>query len=96
MRVGDRASSTSISSIRASEFVKEVRAQVYLSSVWQACIADKVKDVAGAYGSDIAPAGHAVVKVAPGGGTFKVFVLDATDESMRIVHVRNFRSSILI
>ena len=100
------------------EFVKEVRAQVYLSSVWQArmvdhkslsamcsrklypgdrmvCfgfIADKVKDVAGAYGSDIAPAGHAVVKVAPGGGTFKVFVLDATDESMRVTYEREWLS----
>ena len=100
------------------EFVKEVRAQVYLSSVWQArmvdhkslsamcsrklypgdryvCfgwIADSVKDVAAAYGRDIAPGGHAVVKVAPGGGSYEVFTLDASDESMRILARRSFVS----
>ena len=33
---------------------------------------------------DVAPAGHVVVKVAPGGGSFKVFVLSASDETMRV------------
>ena len=101
------------------EFVKEVRAQVYLSSVWQArmvdhkslsamcsrklypgdrivcfgCVADCRKDVAAAYGADIPPVqGHTVVKVAPGGDTFRVFVLDAADESMRVTYEREFVS----
>ena len=93
------------------EFVREVRAKVYLSSVWQpgmvhhkslsamcsrelypgerrVCfgyVAEKAKEVAAAYGADIAPAGHAVVKVAPGGGVFEVFTLDASDEEMRVL-----------
>ena len=100
------------------EFVREVRAQTYLSSVWQArmvdhkslsamcsralypgnryvCfghIADSVRDVAAVYGADIAPGGHAVVKVAPGGATYEVFTLDATDESMRVLARRSFVS----
>ena len=100
------------------EFVKEVRAQVYLSSVWQArmvdhkslsamcsrelypgerivcfgAIAESRKDVAAAYGADIAPAGHAVVKVAPGGATFDVYSVDASDESMRVLARRSFVS----
>ena len=100
------------------EFVREVRSQVYLSSVWQARMVDHKslsamcsrelypgdrivcfghvaacrRDVADCYGGDIAPAGHAVVKVAPGGGTFRVFTLDAHDEEMRIQYVRDFVS----
>lgn len=100
------------------EFVKEVRAQAYLSSVWQArmvdhkslsamcsrklypgdrivCfghIAENRRVVAAAYGEDIVPPGHAVVKVAPDGDTFRVFVLDAADESMRVVYECGFRS----
>ena len=100
------------------EFVREVRAQVYLSSVWQArmvdhkslsamcsrelypddrivCfghVADCRRDVVARYGADIAPAGHAVVKVAPGGDAFRVFTLDAHDEEMRILYVRDFVS----
>ena len=101
------------------EFVKEVRAQVYLSSVWQArmvdhkslsamcsrklypgdrivcfgCVADCRKDVAAAYGADIPPVqGHTVVKVSPGGDTFRVFVLNAADESMRVTYEREFVS----
>ena len=101
------------------EFVREVRAKTYLSSVWQAkmvdhrslsamcsrelypgerivCfghIADCVRDVAAAYGEDIPPAqGHTVVKVAPGGDSYSVFVLDASDESMRVLYSRRFDS----
>lgn len=98
-------------------FVREIRAQTYLSSVWQAkmvdhkslssmcsrelypgermvCfgyIADCVRDIAAAYGDDIAPAhGHTVVKVAPGGDSYRVFIVDASDESMRVLHSRTF------
>ena len=100
------------------EFVREVRAQVYLSSVWQArmvdhkslsamcsrklypgdrivCfghVAETHRAVAAAYGEDVVPTGHAVVKVAPGGDAFRVFVLTAADESMRVVYERGFRS----
>ena len=55
-------------------------------------VADKVKDVAATYGGDIAPSGHTVVKVAPGGASYEVFTLDATDESMRILARRSFVS----
>lgn len=55
-------------------------------------VASKVKDVAAAYGNDIAPAGHAVVKVAPGGATFDVFSIDASDESMHVLSKRSFVS----
>ena len=100
------------------EFVREVQAQTYLSSVWQArmvdhkslsamcsrelysggrivCfgdIAESRRDVAEAYGSDIAPAGHAVVRVAPGGDTYRVFTLSASDETMTVLFERSFRS----
>ena len=101
------------------EFVREIRARTYLSSVWQAkmvdhkslsamcsrdlypgermvCfghVADCVRDVAAVYGGDIPPAqGHTVVRVAPGGDTYRVFILDATDESMRVLHSRRFTS----
>lgn len=103
----------------SAAFCREIRATVYLSSVWQAkmvdhvslssmcsrdlypgermvCfgwIADSVKPVAAAYGADIAPAGHAVVKVAPGGGTYRVYTLSAADESMRVLGCRDFVSS---
>ena len=55
-------------------------------------IAEKVKAVAERYSRDLAPAGHAVVKVAPGGGAYSLFVLDAHDESMRILCERSFVS----
>ena len=55
-------------------------------------VADKVREVASAYGADIAPAGHAVVKVAPGGDTYEVFTLDASDESGRVLACRSFSS----
>ena len=55
-------------------------------------IADKVRDVAAAYGDDIAPAGHAVVKVSSGGRTFDVYMIDASDESMRVLAHRSFVS----
>lgn len=101
------------------EFVREVRAKTYLSSVWQAkmvdrkslsamcsrelypgdrivCfgyVADCVRDVAADYADCIPPVqGHTVVKVAPGGDTYRVFVLDASDESMRILYSRSFES----
>ena len=38
----------------------------------------------------LAPEGHAVVKVNPGGVAFKLYTLTAQDESMRIVGVRDF------
>ena len=38
----------------------------------------------------LAPEGHAVVKVNPGGFAFKLYTLSAKDESMRIVGVRDF------
>jgi beta-lactamase superfamily II metal-dependent hydrolase len=101
------------------QFVREVRAKTYLSSVWQAkmvdhkslsamcsrelypgerivCfgyVADCVRDVAAAYGDDIPPVqGHTVVKVAPGGDSYRVFVLDASDEEMRVSYTRSFDS----
>ena len=56
-------------------------------------IADSVRDVAAAYGADIPPAqGHTLVKVAPGGDTYQVFVIDASDESMRVLYSRKFDS----
>lgn len=36
--------------------------------------------------------GHVVFRVAPGGSTFRLFVLSAEDESMRILHQRDFVS----
>ena len=104
------------------EFVKEVRAQVYLSSVWQAgmvdhkslsamcsgelypgdrvvcfgAIADARRDTAAAYGNAIAPAGHAVVRVAPGGDTFRLMVLSAFDESMTVLYDRDFVSRAVV
>ena len=38
----------------------------------------------------LAPAGHAVVKVAPGGSSFKLYTLTTRDESMSIVGTRDF------
>ena len=56
-------------------------------------IADSVRDVAAAYGADIPPAqGHTLVKVAPGGDTYQVFVIDASDDSMRVLYSRKFDS----
>lgn len=57
-------------------------------------VADGVREVAAAYGDDIAPCGHVVVKVAPGGATYDVFTLTAEDESMRVVARRSFASRI--
>ena len=37
-----------------------------------------------AWWRDVAPAGHVVVRVAPGGASYRIFVLDDTDESMRV------------
>ena len=99
-------------------FCREVRAKVYLSSVWQArmvdrtslsamcsrdvcrgeryvCfgyIADSVRSVAAEFADDLAPAGHHVVRVAPGGSSFDVYTLDAADESMRVLARRSFAS----
>ena len=39
---------------------------------------------------DVAPEGHAVVKVCPGGFAFSLYTLSAEDESMRIVGLRDF------
>ena len=53
-------------------------------------IADKVKSLAAQYAQDLMPAGHAVVKVAPGGAAYTLYALDAHDESMRILGARSF------
>lgn len=43
--------------------------------------------------ADFSPVqGHTVVKVEPGGDSYTVFVLDASDESMRILHQEHFLS----
>ena len=55
-------------------------------------IAETAKSAAEAHGADVAPAGHAVVRVAPGGAKFEVFSLDATDEAMRVLGHRQFVS----
>ena len=55
-------------------------------------IADKVRAVAARHAHDIMPAGHAVVKVMPGGGAYNLFILDASDESMRVLGERSFVS----
>jgi hypothetical protein len=39
--------------------------------------------------------GHTVFKVAPGGRTFELFVLTDEDESMTVLHRREFRSGAL-
>ena len=45
------------------------------------------------YGDDISPVqGHTVVRVPPGGSTYQVLILDASDESMRVIHSRDFSS----
>ena len=56
----------------------------------------KRREYAGlAFMLDIPPVqGHSVFKVAPGGGTFKLFILDAGDESMRVLHRRDFVSGV--
>ena len=41
---------------------------------------------------DVAPGGHAVVRVAPGGDAFRVLTLSADDESMTVLGERHFRS----
>jgi hypothetical protein len=38
--------------------------------------------------------GHSVIKVAPGGKTFSLFVLDSADESMRVLCRRDFVSGV--
>jgi hypothetical protein len=53
-------------------------------------ISDKVRAVAAKYAADLMPAGHAVVKVAPGGAAYTLYTLDASDESMRILGERSF------
>ncbi|MDD4622758.1 MAG: hypothetical protein PHG71_05925 [Kiritimatiellae bacterium] len=44
-----------------------------------------------AWWGDITPGGHVVVKVAPGGGSYKVYHLEAMDESMRVTSVREWQ-----
>ena len=39
----------------------------------------------------LASAGHAVVKVEPGGAAFKLYTLSAMDETMRIIGIREFK-----
>ena len=46
--------------------------------------------MAAKYAADLMPAGHAVIKVAPGGGVYTLFILDAHDESIRILGERSF------
>lgn len=94
------------------EFVREVRAQAYVTCVWapshiQDCnmrwmssralypgertsFVTQVPDRArkswpdAAWWKDVAPGGHIVVKVAPGGGSYRIYVLESADESMRV------------
>ncbi len=40
---------------------------------------------------DVAPQGHVVVKVAPGGDSYRVYVLESADESMRVKRCSAFR-----
>jgi len=42
---------------------------------------------------DIAPPGHAVVRVGPGGGSFRIFTLSTADESMTVLFERTFLSN---
>ena len=99
------------------EFVRAVRAQAYVSSVWspnQTNVKTLTAMSAGSTASggvyyghlpekarrefaerglleSVAPSqGHAVVKVAPGGETFRIFVLSAEDESMTVLDEREF------
>lgn len=44
-----------------------------------------------AWWRDVMPGGHVVVKVAPGGGSYKVYHLEATDESMRVNSVQEWQ-----
>ena len=39
---------------------------------------------------DVAPEGHAVIKVNPGGFAYRLYTLSAKDESMRIVATKDF------
>ena len=39
----------------------------------------------------LAPAGHAVVKVEPGGAAFKLYTLSAMDETMTVIGIREFK-----
>ena len=47
---------------------------------------DAAKIVIGQRASQLPPAGHIVVRVEPGGASYRVFVLDYQTESDRIVH----------
>ena len=53
-------------------------------------IADSVKELAAKHAQDLMAPGHAVVKVLPGGGAYRVYSLDARDEKMRILDERVF------
>ena len=44
------------------------------------------------HADDVAPGGHAVVRVAPGGDTFRVLTLSADDEDMTVLSERHFHS----
>ena len=39
---------------------------------------------------DVAPEGHAVVKVQPGGSAYRLYTLTAADESLRIIATKDF------
>lgn len=48
-----------------------------------------------AWWSDFAPTGHTVVRVAPGGETYRIFTLDAADEKMLVTSVFAGRSGVV-
>ena len=50
------------------------------------------RSVVAAHADDVAPGGHAVVRVAPGGDTFRVLTLSADDEDMTVLSERHFHS----
>lgn len=47
----------------------------------------RVQAPAAAWWKNVAPAGHVVVKVAPGGGSYRIFILDSSTEEARIKYI---------
>jgi hypothetical protein len=43
-----------------------------------------------AFMKDVAPEGHAVIKINPGGFAYRLYTLSSADESMRIIGTRDF------
>ena len=47
----------------------------------------RIQAPAASWWKNVAPAGHVVVKVAPGGGSYRIYILDSATEDMRIKYV---------